>query len=116
MSQRFPMTGGTMKSTTLDGSGNGFVILGPEYADQIWHISGIATLVSSSNNEPRFNVYQGKSPGQINFKGGSITGSNDSSDFKNLVIYHGDAIYGEWRGGDPGAAATMVISGEVEIP
>src|SRR5437899_2187165 len=67
-------------------------LLGPEQADQIWYLSGVTTLVSSSALEPRFNIYQGKSPGQGSFKGGSITGSNDSSDLSNLVIYHGDAV------------------------
>lgn len=113
---RMALSGGNTASITLDGSGNGSVRIGPQYADQIWHISNIATLVSSSALEATFNVYQGRSAGSGNFKGGSLTASNDSSDFSNVVIYHGDTIFAQWVGGDPGATATIVISGEMETP
>jgi len=102
-------------SVTLDGSGNGTVRIGPANQFQTWVVSTISTVVSSNANEPVFKAYRGNTPDQSAFIDGTFTGSSDSTNV-SLTLYPGMKITGVWKGGDPGATATMTLIGDNQVP
>lgn len=112
MAQTLPLL--ESAQVTLDGSGNGAIIIGPQYAMQKWIPTGVSCQTTTNVSEPVFKVYHGKSSG-AQLLDGTYTGSNDSTTMGNIFIYHGDALYCAWTGGDPGAIASVTISGTMEI-
>jgi hypothetical protein len=102
---------------TLDGTGSGFVALGPAYSYQTWIPTQLNVQVSPSPlNEPTFKYYRGTS-GPTSFLGGTYTGSNDSTDIRGLTLHPGEKIFGVWTGtGTAGGVASMSIQGTKEIP
>jgi len=101
---------------TLDGSGNGAVAIGPSYSYQTWYPTQINVLVTSNVKEPVFKYYRGRTAGQLNYLGGTYTGSNDSSDINGQTLHPGDTFYCVWTGGDAGAVASVSLSGTKEVP
>lgn len=110
----FPLIAGN--SVTLNGSGNGTVSIGPTNAFQTWKPSNAACSVSSNSNEPVFVLYNGPSTDPATRIGGSYTGSNDNTDLSDIVLYPGTVLTGQWIGGDPGATATLSLTGTIEVP
>lgn len=107
--------------TTLDGSGNGAVTIGPSNSYQTWKPTGISVQVITTTGtivkEPVFKYYRGRSAGPLNFLGGTFTGSNDSSDIPAGQILHpGETFYCVWTGGDAGATASVILSGTMDVP
>lgn len=97
-------------SVTLNASGNGSVKLGPTSTRQTWHVLNAAVSVSSATLEPTATVYANTKASKL---AGTNTGSNDST---NLDVWvRNGFILCEWLGGDPGARATLFLSGTIEI-
>lgn len=102
-------------SVTLDASGNGRVILGPNIPGVAWTPSGGTCQTSTGVLTPVFNVYLNSvSPG--NNQGGSQTGNNDSFVMDGVTLYTGMTLIGVWTGGDSGATGTFNLSGSVTAP
>lgn len=101
----------------LDGTGSGFVALGPLYTMQTWMPDQLAVLVTPSPaNEPTFRFYRGTS-GPSSFIDGTYTGSNDTTDLRGVVLNSGEKIYGVWTGfGTAGGVASMTLRGQKVIP
>lgn len=103
----------------LDGSGNGFVALGPSYTAQTWIPTQLTVSITPPNPatfiEPQFKYYRGVA-GPTNVLGGTYTGSNDSTDISGIVINPGEKIYGVWTGGSPNVLAVMTLQGTMQIP
>jgi len=99
--------------TTLDGSGNGFVLLGPTNPATRWIPAYMSVTVSSNNLEPQFKFYLGNSAGPSTYKGGTNTGSNDTTDIAGIILNPGQKLYCVWTAGDPGAQASAVIGGRL---
>lgn len=112
--QTIPLNEG--KSITLDGSGNGTVLLGPTNVFQTWVPSMAACNVSSNNSEPTFILYNGKSSSPLNQLASTYVGSNDVAGLAGVTIYPGGYVTGLWKGGDPGATATLILTGDNQIP
>jgi hypothetical protein len=94
-------------SVTLDAAGNGTVRLRPRSTRETWVVDGAAVTVSSNTLEPVCNVYNSS----LAFKlGGTFTGSQDQIGL-NLTV-RGGFIMAVWTGGDPGATATINITGQ----
>ena len=104
-------------TVTLDGTGSGFIALGPSYTAQTWKPLQLNVLITPQpTNEPVFKYYRGTA-GPTSFLGGTYTGSNDSTDVRGVVLNPGEKIYGVWTGqGTPGGVASMTIQGTMEIP
>jgi len=101
---------------TLDGSGNGFVALGPLYTAQTWVPSQLTVSITPPPAiEPQFKYYRGTA-GPTSILGGTYTGSNDSTDISGITLNPGEKIYGVWLGGSPGVLAVMTLFGEMHIP
>jgi hypothetical protein len=102
---------------TLDGSGNGQVQLGPTLAGTSWSPSNVGILVApvSQTVVSVFKVYNG-APQPQNFIGGTYTGDSNSSAITVPDMHPGAVLTGVWSGGNPGARATMTVTGMQNIP
>jgi len=103
-------------SVVLDGSGNGSVQLGPQIAGTSWQPAAAGVLVSpvSTSVVSQFKLYLGAAQPQ-NFIGGSYTGDSNSAGLA-VTLYPGQVLTGAWTGGNPGATATLTLSGTQAIP
>lgn len=99
------------RSVILDGSGNGQVSFGPSVYGETWNIQILGVRVSSAVNEPVARVHLG-APTDLNFIGGSYSGSQDADTSLNVTLLQGQLLYVVWMGGDAGATATAVAVGE----
>jgi len=95
-------------STKLDATGAGQVTIaatGPG-----WTVRHLSINTSTAVKEPTFRLYLDLvSPTSL--LEGSYSGSQDSSDTVHTV-QGGQLLIGVWAGGDAGAVATMLVSGE----
>jgi hypothetical protein len=96
---------------TLDSNGNGALAIGPSNAAQTWIPTQINVQVTSNTKEPLFKYYRGRSAGNLNYLGGTTTGSNDQSDIAGQILFPGDSFYCVWTGGDAGAIASVSLNG-----
>lgn len=94
-------------TTVLDASGNGVASLTPDGGD--WKVTITSVSVNSSTSEPTANLYL-NTVGDVGFIEGTYSGSSDSSD-TSYVVSLGEVLYCQWTGGDPGATATLRITG-----
>jgi len=98
------------RSVVLNGSGNGAVALGPTFTGETWHVTNTAVSTSSAAAHPKAQVFLGV-PIPGNLRDATYAGDNDSSD----TVYDlraGQILTVVWTGGDPGATATAVLSGQ----
>jgi len=103
-------------SVVLDGSGNGQVSLGPALPGTSWQPVSAAVLVApvSLTVVSTVKLYNGSvQPG--NFIGGSYTGDTNSTGLA-LTLQLGQIITAVWSGGNPGARATLTLTGTMTIP
>jgi hypothetical protein len=114
MSQSVPLQ--VSGSVTLDGSGNGTVQLGPQIAGVSWQPTAAGVLVAPASTSvvSLFKLYLGQAQPQ-NFIGGSYSGDSNSAGLA-VTLYPGQVITGVWTGGNPGATATLTLSGTQTIP
>lgn len=112
MGERVPLDIGF--STTLDGSGNGTVVIGPTNSLQTWYPNRISVNVTTNVSEPVFKYYRGRTAGTVNYIDGTYTGSNDSSEVLGVVLHPGEVLLCSWTQGDAGATATVTLGGEME--
>lgn len=105
--------------TTLDSNGNGSVRLGPDGAAGLWHPEIASVSVSTNNLEADCSIYAGAAPIPQWFVEGTHSGSTgDSTDRvtgKVIARTKLPYIWAAWTGGDPGAQATLNISGTKDI-
>lgn len=103
-------------TVTLDASGNGTASAGPLTAREVWTVASVACSVSTNSNEATFAVYVGDRVFPGGLRDQSFSGSSgDSTERVIDDIKSGWKVWGVWRGGDPGAIATMVITGTRQI-
>ena len=95
---------------TLNASGNGSVKLGPQTANQRWHVLNAAVSVTSNTLEPTAILYLNSKASQL---AGTYTGSNDSTALDQVL--NNGYILCEWVGGDPGARATLSLQGTITV-
>lgn len=97
-------------SVTLDANGNGTVRLAPRSTRETWVVDGAAVSAVSSvaqPAEPQCNVYNSTLASKL---GGTFTGSQDQIGLN--VTVRGGFIMAVWTGGQPGALATLNLTGE----
>lgn len=103
-------------SVVLNASGNGTVTLGPTRPGVSWTPAIVAVTVNptSATVTSVFMLYNGSAqPG--NFIAGSYTGDINSSGLALPPMFAGQIITGVWSGGNPGATATMTLTGTQSI-
>ena len=106
-------------SVKLDGSGNGTVKISPSSAKLHWFPTVASVKVSTNVAEAQCRIYVGPSATDPNFVDGTLNGSTgDSTDRVSgyeVNATRDPAIWAVWTGGDPGAQATMNLSGTATI-
>jgi len=104
-------------SVVLDGSGNGQVQLGPQLAGTSWtpENGGVVVTPVSLTVVSSVKLYNG-APQDQNFIGGSYTGDNNAFSVSVPDMFPGAVLTAVWKGGNPGARATLTITGTQNIP
>lgn len=124
-------------TVTLDGSGNGTASVSPGSPSRgggvgvgrnsglTWDVVGVAVSVAplTGQTDPLLNAsascylsYGIQSATPADFQGQTAAGSTGDTDTLTATIRPGDWITVKWKGGDPGAIATMRILGTVNPP
>lgn len=104
-------------SCTLDSEGNGTVQIGPNGTNEVWAPATASVNASSNNSEATCKIYAGNYLGQGAFIDGTTWGSTgDSTSNFSAKVYTGQFVWAQWTGGDPGATATLVITGNRQVP
>jgi hypothetical protein len=103
--------------TRLDGSGNGTAKVGPISSREVWSPQNVHVSASSNTNEAQCEIYVGNSATQSNFRDSTFSGSSgDASDRVNAdTVKIGAWIWAVWTGGDPGATATLAVTGSKDV-
>lgn len=102
MSQALPFR--AAYTVVLNGSGNGTIRWSPSQGS--WLVQQCAATVTTSTNEPEFSTFIDGM-----FVGGSYSGSKTNDTTFNQTVVAQQALSATWTGGDPGATATLIISG-----
>lgn len=102
---------------TLDASGDGTAKIGPLSARETWYPANVHVSVATNTNEATCSIYVGTSVIAANFRDGTFSGSSgDATDRVSAdVVRSGASVWAVWSGGDPGAVATLTVTGEREI-
>jgi hypothetical protein len=102
-------------NVTLDASGNGSIRLAP--AGEKWRINNISVQASSAVNEATATVYK-RFIGTAYRHSGTYAGSSgDNNQLDEPIrLNDGEPIWIQWTGGDVGATATVVLTGEKTVP
>lgn len=95
----------------LDGTGAGTARVGPISAREKWTLSSAHVQVSSNVLEASCNVYVGDSAIQINFRGGTFSGSSGDQTDLSDTVGKGWYVWAVWAGGDAGSQATITVLG-----
>jgi hypothetical protein len=104
-------------SVTLDGSGNGTASTGPQITNEAWNVATAAVSVATAAAESVCKTYAGGAVSAGTFIDGTTWGSTgDSTSQFSSPVYPGQQVFAVWAGGDPGAAATLVVQGTRQVP
>lgn len=104
----------------LDGSGNGTVRVNPDEPHARWLPQLVSVRCTSNVNEAQANIYAGPSTADQYFIDGTFSASSgDGSDrISGKIISRTQLpyVWAVFTGGDPGAQATLTVSGTKELP
>lgn len=101
----------------LDGAGNGTARLGPAGARETWFPAVASVSVATNAKEAQCKIYVGDSPVPAHFIDGTLSGSTGDATGRvaGSTIKLGWFIWAVWSGGDPGAVATLNVTGTREV-
>ena len=103
----------TSASVTLDASGNGTASTGPQVAEY-WDGLSVAVSVATAAAEAGCSLYLGSGLSAGELLGQTATGSSGDTYQEasgDLLVQLGQKLTAVWKGGDPGALATMSVFG-----
>jgi hypothetical protein len=102
-------------STTLNGSGNGSVTLGPQIVKEHWQVDSATVSVSTNTIESQCSVFLGTTPVSSTLYGETQSGSTGDTCAIGQDIQSGQLVIAKWVGGDAGSVATMTLTGSRTI-
>lgn len=103
-------------TVTLDGSGNGIASLGPQRVREHWQPTSASVSVATNTKEAQCSIFMGTVANPSTFLGQTIQGSTgDTCGFAGQDMQTGMKIFAQWKGGDPGSVATVVVNGTYSI-
>lgn len=109
--QTYPLN--QQATVLLNASGNGIASCGPQVVRQHWQPTAAAVSVATNVSEAQCSVYYGTTVGSGTFLGQTAKGSTgDTCGIAGIDLPPGAQIWAEWKGGDPGSTATMVVQGQ----
>jgi hypothetical protein len=99
-------------TVVLDGSGNGQCSLNPPSGTK-WALRLATLAVAGSTVQPQGFLYRGSASGPLELVDSTFTGAQASSAKVGGVLYYSDQrLWAVWKGGTPGATATLQIYGQ----
>jgi len=96
---------------TLDGAGNGTASTGPESFGESWSALTASVSVATNASEATCATYAGAAPTPGYFADATTWGSTGDSTTNLPVVKVGGQVWATWTGGDPGARATLTVTG-----
>lgn len=107
-------------SITLNGSGAGTAQLGPAMPGESWQPAQASVVCSAavSTGTCQAQIYMGPAASQAYYVDGTFSGdTGDTTDaVSGRTLYPGQYIFAVWTGGQPGATATLTVSGQRQVP
>jgi len=100
---------------TLDENGDGTAYTGPLSPGEVWTGLTVSVSVATNVNEAQCLVYSGAAATPGYFSDGTLFGSTGNSTQNCADVKVGGNIWAVWTGGDPGAKATVVITGTKQV-
>jgi hypothetical protein len=97
--------------TVLDGSGNGTASIGPLSYGEMWSDIIASVSVATNANEAICQVYAGAAATPGYFQAATTWGSTGDSSTNLGTVRVGGNVFAVWSNGDPGARATMTVTG-----
>jgi hypothetical protein len=97
--------------TVLDGDGNGTAYTGPQSFRESWSGLSAAVRASTNDNEAICSTYAGPAATPGYFAGATTWGSTGDSTTNLPTVQVGGNVWAVWTGGDPGATATLTVTG-----
>ena len=95
----------------LDGSGNGQASTGPLSPGEQWTGLTAAVKVATNAAEATAAIYAGAAATQGYFADATTWGSTGDSTTNLPPVKVGGQVFAVWTGGDPGAQATLTVTG-----
>lgn len=96
---------------TLDGSGNGTAYVGPQSFREQWSGLTASVKVATNTSEATCSIYAGAAATQGYFADSTTWGSTGDSTQNLTTVQVGGNVWAVWTGGDPGAQATLTVTG-----
>lgn len=100
---------------TLDGNGNGTAYTGPLSPGEVWSGLTVSVSVATNVNEATCSIYGGAAATPGYFADATTWGSTGDSTTNVGTIRVGGNVFAVWTGGDPGARATVTITGTRQV-
>jgi hypothetical protein len=100
---------------TLDANGNGEASTGPQSPGERWDGINAAVSVATNANEATCSLYAGAAATPGYLQGATTWGSTGNSGPISASVRVGGNVFAVWTGGDPGAKATLTITGKRSV-
>ncbi|HEX5494524.1 MAG TPA: hypothetical protein VFX70_08145 [Mycobacteriales bacterium] len=100
---------------TLDSDGNGTASVGPLSPGEQWAGLTAAVRVATNASEATASVYAGAAATAGYFCGATTWGSTGDSTTNVPDVKVGGQVFATWTGGDPGALATLTVTGTRKV-
>ena len=98
------------RTVTLNTSGVGEITFGPQRPNTRWQINRITVSTSTNKREPIARIYKGTiNDGTL--ISGTYSGSNDTDDAVNRILWPGEYFTCQWTRGDSQATAIVTFYG-----
>lgn len=109
MSRQLPFS---MKAyAVLDGEGNGTAYTGPQSPGEQWNAMTASVSVATNASEATCSVFAGAAATGGYFADSTTWGSTGASTTNLPTVRVGGNVFAVWTGGDPGAKATLTLTG-----
>jgi hypothetical protein len=101
--------------TILDGNGNGTASTGPLSPGEQWTGVTASVSVATNTSEATCRIYAGAAATPGYFADGTTWGSTGDSTSNIPAVKVGGNVWAVWTGGDPGAKATLAVTGTKSV-
>lgn len=101
--------------TTLNANGNGTAFTGPLSPGEVWSNLTVSVKVATNVSEANCSMYAGAAATPGYFADGTTWGSTGDSSTNIPSVRVGGNVFAVWVDGDPGARATLTITGTKSV-
>lgn len=99
----------------LDSHGNGTASVGPLSPGEQWSGLTVSVSVATNANEATCQIYAGAAATPGYFADATTWGSTGDSTQNIGIVRVGGNVFAVWSGGDPGAKATLAVTGTRQV-